>query len=461
MVTEALAVAGVDADEISYIETHGTGTLIGDPIEVAGLTQAFRATTARKGYCAIGSVKSNVGHTGEAAGVAASSRRCCRCNTASPAQPVLRAAESAGRFPEQPVFRERQAAQLASRGQRRAGVTGLGAGGTNAHIIVEEAPARDASPAARGPQLLVLSAKSEAALERATDNLAEHLTRNPALNLADVAHTLRVGRVAFSHRRFLVADSVAEAATVLRERDQKRLFSQVVRGEAASVVFMFPGGGAQYPGMGRDLYSSERVYREALDACLAHVQRRLGHDLKPLLFPAPADVERAAQRLLSPSLALPALFSTSYALAKLLMSWEVLPSAMIGHSAGEYVAACLAGVFTFEQGLELVGLRGRLFETLPKGAMLSMSLSAEQARAYMGPELSFAAINAPELSVASGPSEAIAELERTLLAARSTAPVSTSMWPLIRPCLSPSSPSSSASAGAYASRAPRSPMSPT
>lgn len=415
VVAEALALAGVEAEEISYVETHGTGTLIGDPIEITGLTQAFRGSTERKQFCAIGSVKPNVGHAGEAAGIS-SFIKTVQALRHRELPPSLFYEEPNPEvdFANGPFFVNAKLRPWAATGKRRAGVTGLGAGGTNAHVIVEEAPPARPSPPSTGPELLVLSAKTEAALARARENLAAHLDKNPNENLADVAHTLRVGRVAFPHRAALVASSTADAAAALRSSDPKRVSSNVARGDSASVVFLFPGGGAQYPGMGRDLYDSEPVYRQTVDACLAHARSKLGLDLRPLLFPAAADLEATAAKLLRPSVALPSLFTTSYALAKLLESWGIVPAAMMGHSAGEYVAACLASVFSFEQGLELVAVRGRLFETLASGSMLSASLPEAELREHLGPELSIAAVNAPGLSVASGPTPAIEALEKKL-----------------------------------------------
>jgi acyl transferase domain-containing protein/thioesterase domain-containing protein/acyl carrier protein len=422
VVAEALAVSGVSADEVSYVETHGTGTLIGDPIEIAGLTQAFRATTERKQFCAIGSLKPNVGHAGEAAGISSFIKtvQALRHRQLPPSL-FYEEPNPQAFFAESPFFVNAKLTEWKSRGPapRRAGVTGLGAGGTNAHVIVEEAPVpRPSAPSGRAHQVLVLSAKTASALEQATKNLAAYLRANPAVPLADVAYTLQVGRTPFAHRRAVVAKDAAEAIAALESVDPKRVATQLTKRDGAGVVFMFPGGGAQYARMGRDLYASEPLYRQTLDACAAVVNPRLGLDLRTLLYPpataTPAEVEAATKRLEKPAVALPALFATEYALAKLLLSWNVTPAAMIGHSAGEYVAACLAGVITFQEGLELVALRGKLFETLPPGAMLSVSLSEAEARAYMGPELSFAAINAPGLCVASGPARALDAMEARL-----------------------------------------------
>lgn len=420
-IAEALALTGIDPATISYVEAHGTGTSIGDPIEVTALTQAYGAGTDRKGFCGLGSLKSNIGHLGEAAGVASFIKTvlALRHRQLPPTLHYQRSNPEID-FATSPFFVNAKLTAWTTVGgaPRRAGVTGLGAGGTNVHMIVEEAPPEALSGASRGWQTLLLSAKTASALESATTNLAAHLRKNPALRLADVAYTLEVGRKAFAHRRLFVGRTgdVEAAAAALESRDPKQVFTQVVPRGNPSVVFMFPGGGAQYAGMGADLYATEPVYREAIDQCVKLVNPGLGLDLRKLMFAPPEEVESATLRLERPSLALPALFATEYALARLLMSWGVQPAAMIGHSMGEYVAACLSGVISYQSGMALVALRGRLFETLPEGAMLSVPLPEAEARAFMGNDLSFAAINGPSLCVASGPVQSIVAMEQALAA---------------------------------------------
>ena len=418
VVAEALAIAGVSAETISYVEAHGTGTRIGDPIEVAALTQAYRASTARKGYCAIGSAKPNIGHLGEAAGVAGLIKTVLSLKHKE-LPPSLSYASPNPQidFPSTPFYVNAKLCEWpASGGPRRAGVTALGAGGTNVHVILEEAPLAAPSGPSRPRELLVLSAKTQSALDAATTNLARHLRESPAQDLADVAYTLQLGRKAFAHRRTLVCRDREEAMVALETRDPARVASGLHERGAPSIVFMFPGGGAQYAGMGADLYASEPVYRQVIDDCAERIQPELGLDLRTLLFPAPAAAALATRGLERPSLALPALFATSLATAKLLMSWGIEPAAMIGHSAGEIVAACLAGVLSPDDGMGLVALRGRLFETLPEGAMLSVALTPDDARAYLSADLSLAAINAPGLCVASGPVASIARMEEALRA---------------------------------------------
>ncbi|MDB4979262.1 MAG: polyketide/non-ribosomal peptide synthetase, partial [Myxococcales bacterium] len=418
-IAEALTISGVEPDTISYVETHGTGTAVGDPIEMAALTQAYAAHTDKRAFCGIGSVKGNIGHLGEAAGMAGIIKSMLALhhkqlppsiNYTSPNPQID--------FANSPFFvNDKLTDWRPKAGQRRrAGLTALGAGGTNVHLILEEAPPQAPARPARKQQLLVLSAKTATSLERAAANLADHLEANPDLALADVAYTLQTGRKAFNHRRIVSCDGVASAVAGLRATDVKTSSAQLQSQGAPSVIFMFPGGGAQYADMGRDLYDGEPVYRAAVDECLAAVEPASVRKLRALMFPKKEDRATASETLTSPSLALPALFATEYAMAKLLLSWGVEPTAFIGHSMGEYVAACLAGVFSVRDGVALVSVRGRLFETLPAGGMLSVQLPEAELTPLLGAELSIAAVNTPELCVASGPVDALDRLEKVLAA---------------------------------------------
>jgi acyl transferase domain-containing protein/thioesterase domain-containing protein/acyl carrier protein len=419
-ISEALALANVPADSISYVEAHGTGTPVGDPIEVAALTQAHRQSTDKVGYCGIGSVKSNIGHTDTAAGVA-SFIKVAMAMQAKELPPSLhfKSPNPACSFETSPFYvNHTLKAWNPPAGVRRAGVSSLGVGGTNAHIILQEAPKRPASgPATRPYQLLMFSAKSTNSLDAYGKSLAEFFQQRPDTNLADAAYTLNVGRQAMKHRRVVVAKTPAEAAELLLANDPKVIGTTLNTEQTRSVAFMFAGGGAQYPNMGKGLYESEPVYRKAVDECLALLAKNSATDYKGLLFPAAGTEAEAAEKIQRPSLALPLLLTTQYAQAKLWMSWGLNPTAMIGHSMGEYTAAHLAGVFSLGEALTLVELRGKLFETLPEGGMLSVPLSEDELKPYMTPELSFAAINGPKLTVASGPVEAIDALQKRLEAA--------------------------------------------
>ncbi|HVF62225.1 MAG TPA: amino acid adenylation domain-containing protein [Thermoanaerobaculia bacterium] len=422
--------AGVDPATIGYVEAHGTGTPLGDPIEVRALTQVFRAATAGRGFCALGSVKTNVGHLDAAAGVTGliKAALAVKHGRVPPSlhfetpNPELRLAEGpfyvASRLQEWPR----------DGGPRRAGVSSFGIGGTNAHVVLEEAPVweeaaeRGAAAAGRAAQLLLLSAKSAAALEAATDRLADHLETHLDLDLADVAHTLRVGRRAFAHRRAVVCASRREAAAALRACDAERVSTHALpaasRGAGRPVAFLFPGQGAQHAGMGAALYAEEPVYREALDRCCALFVPELGRDLRELLHATGDAAPAADAALLATDLAQPALFAVEWALAALWGSWGVRPEAMLGHSLGEYVAACLAGVFTLEDAVRLVAARGRLMGALPRGAMLSAPLAEAELRDLLAGrrELALAAVNGPASCVVSGPEEAIGACESDLRA---------------------------------------------
>jgi acyl transferase domain-containing protein len=291
-------------------------------------------------------------------------------------------------------------------------VSSLGVGGTNAHVILEEStrPAQTTDAGTR--QLLVISARTPAALERATDRLAAALGTPDAPALDDAAWTLQVGREAMRHRRVIVACAAEEASRTLAARDAQRVFSGEAPERVRSVAFMFAGGGAQYPGMGCGLYEEEPVYRDAIDACLASLGPAHAAEVRPLLL---AGGNTAAARVMErPTLGLPALFITQYAQAKLWAARGIEPSALIGHSMGEYTAACLAGVFSLRDALALVTKRAQLFETVEEGAMLSVPLPAAELLGLLESSVSIAAVNAPTLAVASGPVEAIERLKRRL-----------------------------------------------
>ncbi|HYF50388.1 MAG TPA: amino acid adenylation domain-containing protein [Planctomycetota bacterium] len=478
VVAEAHALAEIDPETIGYIETHGTATAIGDPIEIAALTQAFRKRTQKKSFCAIGSVKSNIGHLDAGAGAAgvikaalslkhrtlvpslhyerpnpqidfASSpfyvnKECREWSERHGGVPPPSAVGNDGAQEERRVGVSSASAvgnagSVKSEGPsgsslrtgssptadgtetvprqfvRRAAVSSFGLGGTNAHIILEEAPEQPPSESSRAYHTLLLSARTPSALDAAAKNLAAYLKEHASLPLADVAYTLQAGRRAMEHRRAVICNSVEHASKLLEQPDTRVSFNANVPSTPRSVAFMFPGGGAQYPGMGAGLYEAEPAYREALDECLSTLKAEQQLDLRGY-FDGSADPVKAALDLERPSLGLPALFISEYAIARMWMAWGVRPAAMIGHSMGEYTAACLAGVISLSDALALVSLRGRLFEKVPAGAMLSVPLSEKDAAKYAIGGLSIAAVNAPEQCVLAGPLETIAAAEATLKA---------------------------------------------
>ena len=407
--------AGVDAESIGYVEAHGTGTILGDPIEVSALIDAFSAQTTRRGYCGIGSAKSNFGHLSCAAGVTGLIKTTLMLeHEAIPPTVHYTSPNPAIDFASSPFFVTTKLHPWHRNGHpRRAGVSSFGVGGTNAHLVIEEAPAPKAPTRRRAHQLVVLSARSDAALQAASARLAAHLDAHPALDLADVAHTLQVGRREFQHRRAIVAVSSDSAGLVAALRQP---FSGTVAGER-EVVFMFPGQGAQYPGMAQPLYRSERVLKASVDQCAEILRPELGADLRQVLFPPPSRRNGAADELRDTRWAQPALFVVEYALAALWQSWGIRPSAMIGHSVGEYVAAVLAGVMSLEDALRLIARRGRLIASLPRGAMLTVMAGAESIAPHLPDDVSIAAINSPRLTVLAGPDAAIDAVAASLHAA--------------------------------------------
>ncbi len=415
-IAAALAVADVPASTVSYVETHGTGTPLGDPIEITALTKAFRTTTDKTNFCGIGSVKTNIGHLDTAAGVASFIKvvQALKHGQLPPSLNFERPNPMID-FANSPFYVNDRLTDWRPGDQpRRAGVSSLGVGGTNAHIVLEEAPLLETSGQSRDWKVLTLSAKTPTALDKAAQNLADYLENHPEVNLADAAYTLQVGRQEFAHRRTAVVNDHADAIATLRGADKKRVFSGRAAEGEGQVAFMFPGGGAQYPNMGRGLYESEPVYREIVDNLLAWAKRELRLDLKSILYPNESNLEAAALELEKPLAGLAALFITEYAMARLWMSWGIQPAALTGHSMGEYTAACLAGVLSPEDALSVVALRGRLFESLPKGAMVSIPLPEREVLPLLVEGVSVSVVNSPSTCVVSGSEAAIEAMERSL-----------------------------------------------
>ncbi len=398
----AQTLAGVDPRSIGYMEAHGTGTPLGDPIEIAALTRAFRDRTQDTGFCRLGALKANIGHLDAAAGVAGLIKSVlCLKNAWYPPLVNFREPNPQLSLEASPFAASSEGGPwVASDGPRRAAVSSFGIGGTNAHLILEEAPSPVGLPAPTGPQTLVLSARSEAALAAAAGNLATALERPDAPALADVAHTLLTGRTPFRHRRFVVAGDATEAAEGLR----RAVRGSSHDGGARRVAFMFSGQGSQHPGMGRGLYEAEPAYRAAFDTCAEILAAPLGLDLRE------AVLRDGTAPLSETWLTQPALFATEYALAQMWAERGIRPAVMIGHSLGEYVAAHLAGVMSLDDALALVALRGRLMQDMASGSMAAVPLPASQLHRRLGGRAEIAAENAPDLSVISGETAVIAEL---------------------------------------------------
>ncbi|UUU26914.1 type I polyketide synthase [Streptomyces sp. DSM 40750] len=411
----AQTLAGVDADSIGYLEAHGTGTNLGDPIEVEALTRVFRETTDRRQYCALGSVKPNIGHLGTAAGLAGFIKAVLVlehrlippvANFQRP-NPLIDLAGSPFRVPTGPEE------WRSGSGPRRAGVSAFGIGGTNAHVILEEAPtaperdrpvSEDDAPGARW-QVLPLSARTPGALRGQCDSLARHLSDHPGLDLAEVSHTLRTRRAAMPHRAAVVAERGRDAVEPLR----RPLSDTPAKGadRPPPVAFLLPGGGAQYTGMGAELYRDCAPYRDVVDHCAGVLRPVLGRDLRDTLFGA-GTTDAGVPGLLS-------VVVTEYALATVLMERGVRPDALLGHSLGEYTAACLAGVMDLEDMLPLVAERARLM-VAAGGATVSVALGEEELRRRLTGGLSLSVVNGPDACTVAGGEEAVAALERRLAA---------------------------------------------
>lgn len=416
VIATAHAAADVSAETIGYVEAHGTGTPLGDPIEIAALTKAFRATTQAKNFCAIGAVKPNLGHLDVAAGVTGFIKTVLALHHKI-LPPMLHFEQPNPRLDlaNSPFYVNTKLSQWKNGNYpRRAGVSAFGVGGTNAHVVLEEAPKIASSRSRRGSHLLLLSGKTESALAQATVNLAAHLKKTPELDLADAAYTLQAGRKHFPYRGMLVCGDSADAINALEHADSKRLVTRKRLSSTPSIGFMFPGQGSQYVGMGSELYATESVFRQQMDCCAEILRAHAGLDLRGLIYPSAENREVAKARLNETLITQPAIFSFEYALASLWMSWGILPQAMVGHSVGEFVAACLAGVFSLEDALSLVARRARMMQELPGGAMLAVRLGVDELRELKSQNLSIAAINAPQLTVVAGPEGAIQELETAL-----------------------------------------------
>ncbi len=409
----AQAAANVKPESISYIEAHGTGTPLGDPIEVAALTKAFREGGAiGSGYCALGTGKTHIGHLDVAAGATGLIKTVMQLQHGL-IPPLLHFTAPNPRIdfahsPFQPVTKALPWERGAK--PRRAGVSAFGVGGTNAHVVVEEAPLAEPGSASRASQVLVLSARTPTALEAIAQNLARHLEAQPETNLADVAHTLARGRRGFKHRRAVVAAETQSAVAALRQTASPT----VAGAEAPKVVFLFPGQGAQHVDMGRDLYEGEAVFRAEVDRCAEILKGHLGEDIREVIYPIEAQRAEAETRINRTAITQPCIFVIEYALARQWMAWGVQPAALVGHSIGEYVAAVLAESFTLEEALGLLAERARLMQAMPAGSMLVVRMAVEELTPLLPVGAELAAVNSAKLCTVSGPSEVLAAFQKDL-----------------------------------------------
>lgn len=412
-IVEAQGLAGVDADSIRYVECHGTGTRLGDPIEIDALSSAFRQATDAVGFCYVGSVKANIGHLDTAAGVVGLIKAAL-CVSSGMIPPTI-----GFEHPNPSIDFERSPFKVNNQlipwpqlqGPRRAAVNSLGVGGTNAHAILEQAPLRyllnsDHLPAAAASAsgnddltLLVLSARQRQSASDMAGRLAEVISRQPDLRLVDTAYTLLNGRKRFDHCTVIAARGRQDAIAALGDVATRGIPQQPLDNPSGA-VFMFPGGGAQHVGMARHLFEKESAFRADVEEGLSYLSADFSRQIRAVWF---AERDPQAERLfLKPSLQLSAILIVEVALARLWMSWGVQPKALIGHSMGENTAACLAGVMSFQDAVSLVHLRGSLFETIRPSGMLSVTLDAGSLAALLPPSLDIASVNAPSLCVVSG-----------------------------------------------------------
>ena len=426
VILTAQQIAGTEPHTIGYIETHGTGTVLGDPVEFEALSMAFKGNSSSQKsgdtdnsekYCAIGSVKTNVGHLDVAAGVAGFIKTVLTLShRLIPPSLHFELANPTIDFENSPFFVNTTAREWTPSGQPlRAGVSSFGIGGTNAHLILEEAPPPLESHAGRKCRLLMLSAKTESALERITRNVAAYLRENSGVSLDDVAYTLQVGRKAFPHRKMFACHSVADALDTLTrdiaDSSNETIGTFHAQNENSPVVFMFPGQGSQYVNMGAGLYREEPRFRDHMDHCFKLLTPLTGYDLKQVLFPSEDSESLDIQRT---DVVQPLLFIFEYSLSNLLLEWGIQPAAMIGHSIGEYTAACLAGVFSLEDALKLVVIRGKLMQQMPGGSMLSVPLPEAELTPLIAAPLAMAAINSSSRCVVSGSDDEIEKLKEKL-----------------------------------------------
>lgn len=412
----AQAHANVSPESISYIETHGTATPLGDPIEIEALTQSFRGGTDKKQFCAIGSVKSNFGHLTAAAGIAGLIKTALALkNKLIPASINYEKPNPAIDFENSPFYVNSKLSNWdAGNFPRRAGVSSFGVGGTNVHIVVEETPFEKTSGPHRSKHLLLFSAKGKERLDEATSNFKNFLENNKSVNLADASFTLQLGRSAFADRKYFVVDSGENAIDYITSPNPLRSGTGNVQSLPKGIAYMFPGQGSQYVHMGSNLYRDEIVFRGAVDQCAELLKPFLKQDIRSVIYPAKGAEKEAEQLLQDTCYTQPALFTIGYALHKLWNHWGISPSVLIGHSIGEYTAACIAGVMRLEDALMLVARRGELMQAQPGGSMLSVRLSARDVEKFLTPDVTIAAINGPSLCVISGNDSSIEKIQEAL-----------------------------------------------
>ncbi len=415
VMSESLSTANISPDTIGYVEAHGTGTALGDPIEIEALQRVFRTATDKKQFCGVGSLKSNVGHLNTISGLAGTIKAAL-CVKTGEIPPSLHFEKPNPKidFANSPFYVPTELTKWSLDGPRRACISAFGIGGTNTEIIIEEPPKPVSDLTAKSMHVAIISAKTATALDAACARLARHLGEHPEENIADVCHTLATGRGLYAHARAVVCANAQGAAQALESGDPSVAVGGLRGVPGKPITFLFPGQGSQHIYMGRELYKEEPVFRREFNKCAELLREHIDVDLRRLLYPEGDQVEEAEQLLRNTQYTQPAIFAVSYALAQLWMSFGVRPAMALGHSIGEFVAACLAEVFSLEDALHAVAERGRLIQGMPAGAMLAIMSPAEQVEPLFPKSVSLGAINTPTACVASGPREEIATLERQL-----------------------------------------------
>lgn len=412
----AHAKANVNADSISYVEAHGTATPIGDPIEVEGLTKAFNLENKLVHTSGLGSIKGNFGHLTAAAGVAGLIKVVLQLqhkklvptiNYQSPNPQI--------KFENTPFHVIDKLQDWTNENNPlRAGVSSFGVGGTNAHLILEEAPKQQPSGIARPVHTLMLSAKNTEALQRYKTKVLTELKSNEYFHPADFAFSFQTGRAHFAAKQYYVYGDRDELINLIEKNNPKLSSTYQHKGATPAVAFMFPGQGSQYVNMGKALYDNEIIFRQHADMCFDILKTQLQIDLKAILYPADGNEAAAEENLKQTQYTQPALFVIGYSLAQLYMSWGIKPAKLIGHSIGEFVAACIAGVFSLDDAIMLVGSRAKLMQAMPKGSMLSVRMPYQTVQPLLNKNCAVAAINGAELCVVSGPTEDIVSLQTEL-----------------------------------------------
>ena len=409
--------AHIDPRTISYIETHGTGNPHRDATEIKALTQAFRQATSDRAFCAIGSIKTNIGHLDLASGVAGLIKTALALDSGViPPSLHFEAPNPDINFEDTPFFVNTELIPWPGEKDtpRRAGISSFGLSGTNVHVLLEDAPSPETKPSPRSHHLIVLSARSQAALDAIQMRLLDFMQEMPDVTLEDIAYTLQSGRASFNYKRYVVIESKEALIEAFKSEDTSRIPTYFNPSRRQPLAFMFPGQGSQHVNMGRHLYENEPIFRREFDICAHILEPTLGVDIRTILYPKPEFFQEARSQINQTSIAQPGVFVVSYALAKFWIALGLQPDVMIGHSVGEFVAATLAGVFSIEDALQIVALRSTWIDKLPQGSMLAIRMPASSVTPYLGDNLSIAAVNSPGLTIVSGPASHLRDLQQKL-----------------------------------------------